>query len=114
MWGTGKEGRELKGFNGVKGKPGQKKEKCNKKQSMCAFTKRKENAQGTYLTQPIPYLPYNMTRVPNRHSHRGDNWEWQGGLSLPVRGTVTLPSLISLPLPLSGTAQTLHSTTEGP
>jgi len=60
------------------------------------------------------FLTYRITRrVPVRHTHRGDNWEGQGGLNLPVRGTVALPILILLSLTLSGTAPTLHSTTEG-
>ena len=41
MCGMGKEGRELKGFNGVKGQPEQLKGKCNKKQqSVCIYKKK--------------------------------------------------------------------------
>ena len=70
MWGTGKDRRELKDFNGVKGQLGQEKGKCNKRQSRCVFTKRKANVQVADLTSHIPYLPDNMTGYPS-DSHTG-------------------------------------------
>ena len=45
MCGMGKEGRELKGFNGVKRQLGQEKGKCNESNQGVYLQKRKENAQ---------------------------------------------------------------------
>ena len=54
--GYGKEGGEFKRFNGVKGKPGQEKGKCNIKSviKVCIYKKGKANVQVADLTYALP------------------------------------------------------------